>query len=440
MNNTPQNMDVSSVRLRRPERMQMTMQTQCVDDLIPPDHQVRVIWQVVDAMDLSPFLVFTKAREGVGGRDTTDPRLLVCLWLHATLRGIGSARQLARQCVDNAPFRWLCGGVSINHHTLSDFRVQHEAALDDLFTRTIATLVDKGLVSVQRIAQDGTRVRASAGAGSFRRQERLEKLLAEAREHVTQVKALMDDPAQAAALSARQKAARQRAAQEREERVRQAIEQLPELEQRQAERAKTVSKKDKAAGKIKEPRASTTDPDTRVMKMGDGGFRPALNMQFAADTASRAIVGVEVLNVGVDSGQAEPMRQQVERRTGRTVGEHLVDGGYLTFDEIDRAAEQDVKLYVPPKPPRNPAQCGDASAPRPGDSEAVKQWRQHMSSEEAKSIYKQRAATIETINADAKTHRGLGRLLVRGVEKAKCVALWFALAYNLMHFGSQMIA
>jgi transposase len=412
---------------------------QSPEEWVAADHPVRTVWKVVQTMDLSAFLQGTKARQGVCGRDTTDPALLVSLWLYAVIRGIGSARELARRCEDDRPFQWLCGGVTLNYHTLSDFRVNHEAALDELFTRTIATLVDQDLVSVERISQDGTRVRACAGASSFRRGKRLEALLVEAAEQVKAVKALLEDPALSSALSARQRAARERAARERQERIEKAITQLPELQERQEKLAKRVSKKDQARGKLKEPRASTTDPEARVMKMPDGGFRPAVNVQFATDTQSRAIVGVSVSSLGVDNGQAEPMRAQVRQRTGAAVAEHLMDGGYPSAGEIDRAQEQGVAIYMPPKPPRNPEQRGSEFEPRPSDSEAVQQWRQRMGSTAGKAIYKQRAATSETVNADAKAHRGLDRLNVRGLHKAQCVALWFALAYNLMHFGAQMI-
>jgi hypothetical protein len=327
--------------------------------------------------------------------------------------------------------------VTLNHHTLSDFRVGHGAALDELFTQVIASLVEKKLVSVRRIAQDGTRVRACCGASSRRRSDRLDILLAEARAHVAELKKLLDDPEQSAGLAAKKKAAMKRAAREREQRVEQAIAQLPELKERQEKLAKRKSQKEKK--RLKEPRSSTTDAEARVMKMPDGGYRPALNVQLATDTASRAIVGVEVINHGVDTGQLQPMRTQVEQRSGQKVSEHLADGGYLTFADVDDAAQQSVTLYLPPKPPRDPEKFGDEYQPRESDSDAVKQWRQHMGSDEAQEIYKQRAATIDTANADLKTHRSLKQFNVRGIEKATCIALWSALAYNLMHFGKHLI-
>lgn len=428
-----------NVRLRVPDRSQVEMVVQSPDDLVDADHPVRVIWRVVCTLDLSAFHQMIKARQGQAGRDATDPRLLVALWLYAATEGVGSARELARLCTDSRPYLWLCGRVSLNHHTLSDFRVGHGAALDALFTQVIASLVAQNLVRVHRISQDGTRVRACCGASSLRRKERLHLLLKQAREHVAELKKRLDDPQQSAALGAKKKAAMERAAREREQRIEQAIAQLPELEARQQKLAKKVSKKDRAKGKLREPRASTTDAQARVMKMPDGGFRPALNVQLAVDTHSRAIVGVEVINAGVDQQQLEPMRRQVETRSGQKVQEHLADGGYLSFEDVDLAAGQNVTLYVPPKPPRDAAKFGSEYEPRQSDSDAVKQWRERMGGEEAREIYKQRAATVETVNADLKTHRGLVQLTVRGLRKAQCVALWCALAYNLMHFGGQLI-
>jgi transposase len=428
------------VRVRMPDRSQVTMQVASADDLVAADHPVRVIWDVTGKLDLAAFYAPIKARVGVVGRDCTDPRLLVALWLYAATRGVGSARELARLCVESKPYQWLCGGVSLNHHTLGDFRVEHGGALDGLFTRVIATLVDQGVVKVYRIGQDGTRLRACAGASSFRRGERLGQLLEQAKAHVAELRTLLDDPARSAGLSARQRAARMRAARERQARVERAIAQLPELAARQAKLAKRVSKKDKAKGtKLKEPRASTTDAEARVMKMPDGGFRPAVNVQLATDTASRAILGVEVVNAGVDTAQAEPMRRQVEDRTGRKVHEHLIDGGYLVHEEIERAHDQGVTLYVPPKPPRNKELRGSEYEPRADDSDVLKDWRARMGSAAGKDVYKERAATSETVNADLKTHRGLVQLTVRGLPKARCVALWCALAYNLMHFAAALL-
>jgi transposase len=431
----------SSVRLRKPERRQMAMVTQCADDLVRALHPVRTVMAVVEKLDVSGFCEPIRARDGIAGRDATDPRLLVGLWLYACVRGIGSARELARRCEESAPFRWLCGGVSVNHRLLSDFRTDHADALDGLFTQVLVSLLDKKLVQVSRISQDGVRVRVSAGSSSFRREERLQQLLVQAQQQVLELRKQLESPAQSAAVTARQKAARRRAAEWRQQRLEQAIAQLPELKKKQAEAAQRAGK-GKCGDQIraKQPRVSTTDAAMRGMKMANGGFNPAANVQLATDAESRAILGVEVSNEGSDSaGLSEPMRQQVEQRTGGKVEQHLVDGGYLRMEDIVQAHQQGVELFVPAKPARNPQNRGHELEPKPSDSEAIRAWKQRMGSEEGKEIYKQRAATSETVNAELR-YRGLAPLTVRGLNKIKCVALWCALAYNLTHFSKALLS
>ncbi len=430
-----------AVRLRVPERRQMAMVVQCPEDWVAAQHPVRMVMALVERLDLSRFSEPIKARAGVAGRDATDPRLLVGLWLYACIRGIGSARELARRCEESAAFRWMCGGVTVNHRLLSDFRGDHGAALDELFTQVVASLVDKEVVSVSRVSQDGVRVRVSAGAGSFRREERLQKLLEDARRHVEELRRQLENPEYSAVLSSRQRAARRRAAQEKQQRLEQAIAQLPELKQKQAEAARKAGG-GKRGQKIRdtEPRVSTSDAEARRMKMPNGGFNPACNVQLATDTASRAIVGVAVSHEGSDSaGLSQSMREQVEQRSGGKVEQHLLDGGYLRIRDIEHAHEQGVELFVPPKPARNLRRRGRELELKPSDCEAVLAWKRRMASAEGKEIYRQRAATSETVNADLRSYRGLTQLTVRGLAKAKCVALWCALAYNVMHFGAALL-
>jgi len=433
--------DRGPVRLRQPQRNQVAMVVQCVDDLVPADHPVRMVAAVVERLDVSEFCKPIKAREGVVGRDATAPSLLIALWLYACIRGIGSARELARRCEESAPFRWLCGSVSVNHRLLSDFRTDHGEAVDDLLTQVIASLVEQGLVKVSRISQDGVRVRVGAGGASFRREERLHQLLEEAKQHVEELRRQLDAPEQLAAEKARKVKAQKRRAEEKQKRVERALEQLPELKKKQ-EKAAQRAGQGKCGDKIreKELRVSTTDPEARVMKMANGGFNPALNVQLATDTESRAIVGVEVSNEGYDSaGLSKPMREQVEERTGKRVEEQLLDGGYLRMQDIENAHQEEVKLFVPAKPARKEKNRGRELEVKPGDSEAVRAWKKRMASEEGKEIYKQRAATSETVNADLRTYRGLTQILVRGLDKSRCVALWCALAYNVMHFGTKLL-
>lgn len=429
------------VRLRQPQRDQLALVAQCVDDLVAADHSARMVAAVVERLDVAEFCKPIKAREGEVGRDATDPRLLIALWLYACIRGIGSARELARRCEESIPFRWLCGGVGVNHRLLSDFRTGHGKAVDDLLTQVIASLVEQGLVKVSRISQDGVRVRVGAGAASFRREERLHKLLEESKQHVEELRRQLDAPEKLAVEKAKKVKAQKRRAEEKQKRVERALEQLPELKKKQEKAAKRAGK-GKCGDKIrnKELRVSTTDPEARVMKMANGGFNPAVNVQLATDTESRAIVGVEVSKEGYDAaGLSAPMRQQVEERTGQKVEEQLLDGGYVRRRDIEEAHREKVKLYVPPKPATKAKNRGHELEVKRGDSEAVREWKQRMASEEGKEIYKQRAATSETVNADLRTYRGLTQILVRGLGKNRCVVLWCALAYNVLHFGAKLL-
>ncbi|MGH8522917.1 MAG: transposase, partial [Gammaproteobacteria bacterium] len=344
------------------------------------------------------------------------PEILFALWLYATLDGVGSARAIARLTQEHDAYRWICGGVQVNHHTLSDFRIDQGEALDGLLTDSLAALLSVGAVKLKRVAQDGMRVRASAGAASFRRKPSLEKCLEEARCQVATLKQQIDgDPG---ALTRRQQAGRERVVRERQERIEKALERLPEL----------ARIKQKQGKKPEDARASSTDAEATVMKMGDGGFRPAYNAQYATDSASQVIVGVEVVTEGHDQGQLAPMVEQVTERCGQSPEEWLVDGGYPGHEQLDAVAEQ-TEVYAPVPKPKDEAT--DPHAPKPGDSEAVAEWRERMGTEEAKTIYKDRAATAECVNAQAR-QRGLTQFRVRGLAKVKCVVLLFALAHNLM--------
>lgn len=303
-------------RVRRPDRRQVLLTPCCLEELLPADHEARAVWAVVERLDLSAFYEVLKARGEEPGRSATDPKRLTALWLYATVEGIGSGREIVRLCECHDAFRWLCGGVPVNYHTLNDFRVGHEKALDELFSQVLAVLMHKQVVSVRRIVQDGTKVRADAGRHTFRREATLPRLREEARQHVAAVKAQADD----AAASARQRAAQERAARERAARLEAALAELPTIgaEQQQSKRPDV---------RAKQPRASTSDAEARIMKMPDNGFRPAYNVQLATDPHSRAIVGVSVTKARSDHAEAAPMRRQVERRSGVKVVEHLVDGG-----------------------------------------------------------------------------------------------------------------
>lgn len=405
-------------RLREADRSQITWGRIDLDAQLAGDHPARAIWAVVERLDLSALYAPIEARDEVAGAPAIDPKIQLGLWVYATSEGEGSAREVWRLTRVHAAYRWLCGGVDVGYHTLSDFRSQRGEALDELITQVLALLMKQDLVDLSRVAQDGTRVRASAGASSFRGEQTLQELMQEARAHLEAVTKEGADPA----LSARQAAARQRGARERLERLEAALGQIP---------AVTETKK-RSGAKDATPRVSTTDPDACVMKMGDGGFRPAFNVQFCTTSdPARVIVGVAVTNRGSDAGQSTPMLEQVEQRTGKRPTEMLVDGGYAQHEAIDAATKKQVTLYAPvPKPRKD--QTHDPHLPRADDSEAVAAWRQRMGTDEAKEIYKQRAATAETVNADAKAHRGLDSLAVRGLTHVLGSAALFVLTYDIL--------
>jgi transposase len=414
-------------RLRVAERGQVTWRPLALDQVLSEEHRARLVWQYVEGLDLGRLYEQIAAVEGHVGRSSTDPKILMALWLYATLEGVGAARELDRLCRDHVAYQWICGGVSMNYHTIADFRTAHGELLDELLTVSVATLLHQDMVDLKRVAQDGMRVRAGAGSGSFHRRATLERCLREAK---TQVEALRQElRADPAAASRRQQAARERAGRERTKRIERALEELAKVERQKAERAKR-------AGDVKPSvaRASTTDPQARRMKMADGGFRPAYNVQLATATCSQVIVGVKVTNAGGDGEQMTPMVEQIEARYGEAPCEWLVDGGFATRRAIEEvsAPERGTMVYAPVKEEEKKRAAGvDPFASRPRDSTAVAVWRVRMGTEEAKTIYKERAATAECVNAIAR-NRGLYQFRVRGLKKVLAVVLWYALAHNLM--------
>jgi transposase len=416
----------SPPRLRRADRAQMLLRSCALEELLDPDHDARMVWDVVKRWDLSRFLEKVLARGESPGRASTDPLILISLWLYAYTRGISNGRELARLCEEHDAYRWIGGGVSLNYHTLNDFRVEHEKALDELLTQMIAALIGGGLVKVRRISQDGTRVRAGAGRNSFKKKQTLKDHLRQARAHVSAMKRQADD----AKMPMRRQKAEQRAARQRVERIEKALKELSRVEA-----AKEMQKE--KPSKHQPAKASMTDPEARLMRMADGGTAPAYNVQFAVATEGRAIVGVEVTNAGSDVQQSVPMRRQVERRTGGKVNEHLMDGGFIGLESVQRAAENNVTVFAPV--PKAKKEGVDPHQRKKSDSPAVGAWRVRMGTPEARDIYKERAATVETVNGDCKTYRGLNQFLVRGIQKVKCVALWSALAYNFVQFGRQLL-
>ncbi len=413
---------MAKVRTREPFRGQGVMRFEIPEDSLAGDHRARLLWRVVETLDLSAFTANAKALEGVQGRPLTSVRLLLTLWLYAISIGIGSARKIARLTTSDDAFRWLVGDQRVSHDTIAAFRVGHGAALDKLFTDVLAVLVHKGLVSLDLVAQDGTRVRASASAPSFRREAALEECREQAALHLKAVLVEQDDPEATEA----EKQARLAAALDYQRRVDDAITTVKDL--RDAPKRKKNSS---------EPRASTTDAEARVMKMADGGFRPAYNIQMATAGSPlggpRTIVAVQVTNVGSDMGSVTPMLAQIEARTGELPEKLLADANHANHDCIRRCAELGVEAFIPvPSRSQNPGANAD-------HDDAVVAWRERMSTEQAKQVYRARASLCELPNAHLKQHQGLTQVLVRGLGKVTCVGMLAALSANLMQHVARLL-
>jgi len=417
----PTNDNGFKVRVKTAHRNQVMMHLKTLDELIREDHPVRNVWRYVESLDLSAFYQDIQAVEGGAGRDAVDPRILLALWLFATIEGVGSARRLSELCTRDFSYLWICGEVTVNRDMLNSFRSRQAQQLDALMTETIGVLLHHNLVSLTRVAQDGMRVRASAGTKSFRREGSLQEHLQAAQEQVERMRQEGDDDQ---AGRSRQEAARQRAAQER----------LARLEAAIAEREKLQQQKDEHPankGKKKEARASMTDPEARVMKMADGGYRPAYNVQFATAADSRIIVGVDVTNAGADSGQMDPMVDKIEHQFQRLPDEYLADGGFSSRDDTTSLELRGIKVYAPLKKEQKLLEQGkDPYARQRGDSDEYYAYRQRMKTAEAKEIYKQRSSIAEFPNAGCR-NRGLQQFVLRGLKKTRVIALWHALAHNL---------
>ncbi|HEY1942045.1 MAG TPA: IS1182 family transposase [Roseiarcus sp.] len=402
-----------------------------LDGLLPGDHRARVVWRFVEGLDLSPLYAGIGSREGAAGRPASDPAVLLALWLYATVEGVGSARELERLAERDIAYRWLAGGVPVNYHGLADFRVAQVETLDRLLTQSVTALLAEGLVSLSDIAVDGTKVRASASKASFKRSARLSDIEAAVGKRLA---ALKDElRSDSGASSRRREAARERAArdvQERAQRARAALERLTKEREARAKR----HRKDEASKK--EPSVSLSDPEARAMRFPDGAVRAAYNAQIAAAPTSGVIVSIAMTDRRNDQGLAIPMVDDIARRYGKAPDRLLVDTGYATRADIvvlDRHRAGPVAVFAPPPAEREnakPASRVRRERRRAREPECVKRWRERMASEAGKAVYALRKR-IEQVNADRKNH-GFGFIPVRGLLKAKAVALWHALAHNLV--------
>lgn len=415
------------LRLKRPVRNQAEMLVRDLESLIAEDNPVRALWNFLSKLNLTAFYASIKVDLNQPGRPASDPQVLLALWVYATVEGIGSARQLAQLSTEHDVYRWIRGGVPVDYHLLAEFRVSHQKEIDDLISQIIAVLLKTKVIELKRVSQDGMRVRASAGGGSFHREVTLKKCLEAAREQVRQVAQQREQSD--LSVSQRQWAARERIAQEKQSRLEEAWRQLPKVQAVKERQKKNLGKA--RAAKVKEARVSTTDPEARTMKMANGGFSPAYNIQYATETKSQVIVGVAVSNQGNDQGQVQDMETQVEQRIGRPPQDYLIDGGFIDLKDIQTLEKKGIKVYAPVR-----ESDGGKGLQGVAKSAEVTTWRERMKTEEAQAIYKERAATSECVNALMRARYGLQQFSVRGMSKVLSITLMLVLAHNLLRWIS----
>lgn len=468
-------------RVKPVDRSQQVWGTVDVERLIEQDHPARAIWELTGQVDLQPFYAPIEAVEGTAGRTPWDPRLLASLWIYAYSRGITSAREIARRCVCEPAFQWLCGSAVINHHTLSDFRCAHPQALNRLFAEVLGVLSAQGLVSLERVMHDGTKIKALASADSFRREPSLAEHLQAARQ---QVEALSQDTGDEAP---RQAAARARAARERQQRVEQALEQLEQLRQTKGD-----------AQEKEAVRVSTSDPTARIMKQANGGYAPSYNAQISTEASHKIIVGAATTQSGTDYPELVPGIERVDQNLGAKPGQVVVDGGFTSRANILAVQAMGVDLVgsliekEATNGNRDPEFCTAAfkhdatqntyecpaghrltaaaqsegragtviheyRAPRAlceacplkarccpnsrqrtlrilAEVPEVRQFREKMQTPEAREIYRQRSAVAEFPNAWIKAKLGLRQFRLRGLAKVGMETLWAALTYNIQQW------
>jgi transposase len=474
-------------RVKPVNRQQLVMKTVDVEELVGPEHPARSLWELVGRQDLTRFYEPIRAMEGGVGRSAWDPQMLICLWVYAYSDGVSSAREIERLCAYKPAYQWLSGLQVVNYHTLSDFRVSHGEALRELFIEVLGVLTKEGLITVQRVMHDGTKIKANASRSSFRRQDRLQKHLEQAREQVKHLEACSEQP-----VNRRMQEAQKRAAEDRQRRLEQAIEELEKV-------------REKKSGKEKEQaRASSSDPNARIMRHADGGFSPSYNLQLSTDAASKMIVGVSISQNSSDFEELKPAIEEVKSNTGQTPQQLVVDGGYVSGENIVQVSREKIEMIAPL--PDNEARTAGLSKCQEGKYAAeqftyqpasntyrcpegetlvyisqetsqgqtqflyrasagsckgcaakakccaanqatgrsitrreplleVSQFYQRMATPEMQAIYKQRSEVAEFPNLWLKEKFQMRRFRLRGATKVTIEALWGCLAYNFRQWA-----
>jgi transposase len=423
------------IRIRQAERSQAGFELVDLESLVVDDHPVRAVWSFVEGLDLQWFYDRIKARGETPGRAATDPRILLALWLYATADGVGSARALDRLCMHHTIYRWICGGVGVNHTMLSTFRVDSGEFLDRLLTQSLAALMEEGLITLDEVITDGTKVRAAASRSSMRRRQTLTELEEKARARVAELKLELE--ADSAAGERRLSTRRLSAAEDRARRVAAALAKNLTTAPKGDEKDQTQGDEPPAGGKSgkspKEERISTTDPDAPLMRLADGAVRPAYNVQVAS--ACGFVVAIDPVQRRNDRGLAPAIVAQVKQRCGKLPDRLLADTGAMTAADIGTLAQThpSVQVFSPP-PARKDASKPESKARyernRAAELQCLKEWRARMDSEEGQAVYKRRSNT-EHVHARLK-NRGFGRMVLRGLAKVRTACLLHAVTHNLM--------
>ena len=304
-------------RLIPVDRKQMRMVPVDVERLIPEDHEARAIWDFVGSLDLAPYYRDIGSVEGEAGRPAYDPHVLMSIWVYAYAKAIGSAREIARRTEYDPPFQWLTGMEIINYHTLSDFRIDHKEYLDQLFIQALGIMSAEGLITLERVMHDGTKVKACAGADSFRREDRIKNHMKAAEE---QIRTLRESPEEE--MSLRRQKAHERITRDKKERMEHALSEFAKIREGKTEE------------EAPEARASITDPDSRIMKQSDDGYAPSYNLQVSTDSAFGVIVAQAISQHPDDCGELLPALQRIEENTGKKPVQIVADGGYTTRENI----------------------------------------------------------------------------------------------------------
>jgi transposase len=446
--------DSPKVRVREPRREGQQIVFEIRDDSIPLEHPARLLWEVLGRVDLSAFVAQAKAVEGGRGGSIKSRRMLLTLWAYAFTQGIVSAREIERRLTkkNDHAFRWIAGDQHVSHTLLSELLVEHLEAMQALFTNVLGELQRKGLLFLpdHRTAQDGTRVRANAGIASFRTRAGLDSLREQAELHLKAVLARMDAPSVRAVgvldsdddngddsdgddpgdppLTEAQQQARERGAMDVLDRVKRAAKVVQEL---QDKRSDCRNKKRQSTP----PKASTTDPEARIMKVSNGGFEPAYNVQLAVTGSPMGgkvtIIGVQVTSLGSDKHSILPMCEQVQQRTGHKLDEILADGEHLTQEELLAAIAQERTVIAPV-----PERWDESQEPQnPG----ITAWMATMKTDAMRRAYRTRKALVELANAIVKERFGLRQVPVRGTSRVLCVFLLAAVAVNLTQHGLSLL-